>query len=235
MSQRNRKYDYLLAGHMQCGQCGRRMAGQCDTRSTRRYYKCTHPRFQAETPCRGAVGAEGLEQVVWSAVEGVLKNPALVTQEVERRKANAALGQDEIDTQRRFYQAEIAKCEREVDKWERAYLDDALDTKGLKEKKAEIAVRCASLEQEIARLNKQQEILVHAELETASLMTYCQRVAENLTNFGFADKRRAIEALGITVVWSREKPLAINGSIPVAIEDYSTCCSSTPGHARWCR
>ncbi len=75
--------------------------------------------------------------------------------------------------------------------------------------------RRASLERELARLDKQPQLPAQAELETASLVEYCQRVREHLHRFGTEEKRRALDALNIQVVWHLDKPPEIHGSIPV--------------------
>ena len=86
-----------------------------------------------------------------------------------------------------------------------------------KTKKAEVDTRRASAEQELARLDNKQRLIEQAALETASLMEYCARVRSALQHFTMEKKRRALEALKITVGWHPEKPLKIRGSIPVRI------------------
>ena len=60
-----------------------------------------------------------------------------------------------------------------------------------------------------------------AELETASLTEYCARVRSELQRFTLEEKRRALEALNITVVWHPNKPIAIQGSIQEVIENHA--------------
>jgi hypothetical protein len=84
-----------------------------------------------------------------------------------------------------------------------------------KTKKAEVMTRRASLECEMTRLDEQQQLLEQVELETALLVEYCQRVREILHQFDFPEKRLALDALNIRVVWHPEKPLDIQGAIPV--------------------
>jgi hypothetical protein len=43
-------------------------------------------------------------------------------------------------------------------------------------------------------------------------------VKKNLNSFDLAEKRLALAALNITVTWHPDKPLDIQGSIPVTIE-----------------
>ncbi len=104
----------------------------------------------------------------------------------------------------------------------------------LKAKKAEVMVRRTSLEHEITRLDAQQQLLEQVELETASLVKYCQRVRDTLHRFDNEEKRLALNALNITVVWHPDKPLEIQGSIPVAIASDAPYCRPRRVHDR-CR
>jgi hypothetical protein len=65
----------------------------------------------------------------------------------------------------------------------------------------------AELEARMAREHLQVEQL-------DALQAYCARVAQNLETFGFAEKRLALEALGICVVASGRE-WSLRGSIPL--------------------
>jgi site-specific DNA recombinase len=214
-SRRNMKYDYLLSGRLVCGACGCRMHGQCDVRTMRRFYKCTRPRWQLKTPCRGEINAETLEATVWHAVEAALDNPARITAEVARRHAHAVDQHDELVREREALERQRARCERDVAKWEAAYLDEVIDLANFKAKKADITTQQAALEAELARVTVQQRQLEQRDAETTMLVSYIARVRDRLTTFTFAEKRLALEALNITATWQHAHPLHIQESIPV--------------------
>jgi len=48
-------------------------------------------------------------------------------------------------------------------------------------------------------------------------MDYCTLVRAQLQHFTLEEKRQALKALNITVIWHPGKPLKIHGSIPVTI------------------
>ena len=96
-------------------------------------------------------------------------------------------------------------------------MNDIIDIGTLKGKNAEILTRRASAERELARLDEQARLLEQIELETASLVAYCQRVRDNLTRFDDDEKRLALDALQIIVYWHSDTPIEITGSIPVSI------------------
>ena len=74
-------------------------------------------------------------------------------------------------------------------------------------------------------MNLRNALLEHAVLEMASLITYCERVRENLRDFSMQEKYLALEAFNISVLWHPDKPLEIQGSIPIDLGH------STPGYA----
>jgi len=225
-SKRNRKHDYLfVSGRLRCGQCGRAMCGFLNS-ADYAGYRCTRPAFHdvVAPHRRRSVQATAIELVVWEAVERALNNPTLIAAELERREDGTSAQQADMDRERQHYTRQLAQCDKDLKRWEAAYLGEAIDLTDFKAKKAEVDARRASAEQELARLDNQQCLLEQAELETASLTEYCARVQSELQHFTLEEKRRTLEALNITVVWHPEKPPEIHGSIPIVI------AASTP---RW--
>jgi hypothetical protein len=106
---------------------------------------------------------------------------------------------------------------KDLTRWEAAYLAEAIDVADFKAKKAEVDVRRTSTERELTRLDDQQRLIERADLETASLIEYCVRVRLELQHFTLDEKRRALEALDLTVIWHPDKPPDMYGSIPVGI------------------
>jgi hypothetical protein len=162
---------------------------------------------------------------VWQAVEKALQNPKIIVREVQHRAEHADTEQSTLVRELAGCTRQLAQCDKELSKWEVAYVSDVITLDDFKVKKAELAVRRASAEQEITRLTEQQRLLERAVLELTSLITYCERVCENLRDFSMKEKQLALEALNITVVWHPEKDPDITGSIPIGI------AYSTPGCA----
>jgi site-specific DNA recombinase len=234
-SRRNMKYDYLLSGRLVCGACKRRMHGQCDVRTMRRFYKCTRPPWQLETPCRGEINAETLEATVWHAVEAALNNPALITDEVADRHAHAGEQHGELVREREALERQLARCERDMVKWEAAYLDEVIDLADFKVKKADITTQQAALEAEVARVIVQRQQLEQHEAQTTMLESYITRVRDQLTTFTFAEKRKALEPLNIMVTWHRPNRFEIAGNIdfePLTVGEIAydaPSCMGAPG------
>jgi site-specific DNA recombinase len=219
-AKRNRKHDYLfIGGRLRCGQCSCAMHG-----ATNQYgysdYRCTRPPFQdiAATHSRRSVQATSLETLVWEAVERALHNPALIAAEFERRREGTGAQQADLDRERQHYIRQLAHCDKDLKRWEAAYLGEAIDLADFKAKKAEVDAQRASAEQELARLDEQQRLIEQTELETTALMNYCVRVRSKLQHLTLEEKRQALEALNITVTWHPAWPEPkIEGSLPPEI------------------
>ena len=219
-SRRNRKYEYLLVGgRLKCGPCGRSMPGYQNGRGVRAY-RCSLHAYQAQARphIRRSITALPIEQTIWKSVETVLSNPTLIAQELERRQSGTSAQQADLEREHGLMMQTLQQCERDLKRWEAAYLGEAIDLEDFKSKAAEIIIRRKSIEQELTRIDEQQRLLERARTETASTKEYCERVKKNLHSFDLAEKRLALAALNITVTWHPDKPLDIQGSIPVTIE-----------------
>ena len=150
----------------------------------------------------------------WLSGERALNNPALIAAELERRREGTSAQQADLDCERQHYHRQLAQCDKDLKRWEAAYLGEAIDLADFKAKKAEVDTRRASAEQELARLDDQQRLLEQAELENASLMDYCARVRSGVQHSTLEEKRQVLEALNITVTWHPEWPKPkIEGSL----------------------
>jgi site-specific DNA recombinase len=217
-SRRNRKYEYLLiGGRLKCGQCGRSMTGYSNGQGAR-LYKCTRRSYQETDPhSKRRVTASAVEPVIWQAVERVLNDPLLIAAELERRRDGTSAQQDALDSERQQYTRHFAQCDKDIKRWEAAYLGEAIDLDDFKAKKAEIDARRASVAEELARLDAQQQRIVETTLETVAIEEYCARVRQDLQDFTLHEQRRALDALNVQAVWRPGYPLEIQGSIPVVI------------------
>jgi site-specific DNA recombinase len=218
-SRRNRKHEYLfIGGRLRCAQCGRAMTGVINS-SGGREYRCNRLPFQnIKVPhVRRIVQATAIEPIVWQAVERALNNPALITAEVEKRREGTSAQQADLDRERQYYTRQITQCDKDLKRWEAAYLGEAIDLADFKAKKVEIDARRVSAEQELARLDEQQRVIEQTELETTALIEYCARVRSEVQHFTLEEKRKALESLNITVIWRPGELPEIRGSLPPEI------------------
>ena len=74
----------------------------------------------------------------------------------------------------------MQRCDVELRKWEQAYLDEAITTHDLKEKRAGILARRTSLEHEMARITEEQQVLAQTTIDMRSLEDFCLKVRRTL-------------------------------------------------------
>jgi site-specific DNA recombinase len=226
-SKRNRRHEYLLVcGRMRCGQCGAKMHGEYNPEGYARY-RCNRGHYRHMDVIaphrRRRVSVLAVDPIVWDAVERALKNPAVITAELERRKHGVSTQHADLDRERQHYTRLLAQCDRESTKVWEAYTNDVDTLAEYKTKKATVDARRASIVQELVQLDEQQRLTDQLDLDIASLTDYCARVQSALQHFTMEEKRRALEALDITVTWHPEQPLKITGSIPVEIVSPMSC------------
>jgi hypothetical protein len=198
---------------------------------TRRRYRCGRRPYQdVVTPhTHRIVAAAQIEPLVWEAVERALNQPDIIAAELEQRRDGTSAMQANLDRERQQYQRQLAQCDRDLQRWEAAYLGEAIDLADFKAKKADVDARRTSAAQELAQLDEQQRFMEQVELETVSLMEYCARVRSELQTFTMDEKRRVLEMLGITVVWYPDRQPEIFGSISIEeIASYAVRCNASP-------
>ena len=214
---RNRKHDYLLTGGvLRCGRCGHGMSGT-SRRGPVWIYRCGSWRSLVDPTvrCSGSLRADEAEAQVWNAVVRVLEQPEIIVAEVTRQQAMADDQRTEIRQQLALIEAAVAKCEREAQRWAKAYAGEVIGLDELKGYRADIAVRRQRLWAEQAHCQAKLEAIGQAVLQVEALTAYCVRVRQELQSFEHAEKRHALEALGIRVTWTPGHPLSIQGRIPL--------------------
>jgi site-specific DNA recombinase len=216
LATRNRKHDYLLiGGRFRCGRCGRAMTARAP-KGRRRYY-CNSLRtpHDHEHTCRGWAAAEDVECQVWAAVVRILEQPEVIAEEVHWQQATAEDQRAEVRRELALVEAGLATCDRETQKWERAYLNDAIDVADFKAKKAELSTRRQGWLAQRAEADAKLEAIGQAVAQVGALIDYCARVRQALQTFDDAEKRLAFDALDIRVSWTPGQPLSIQGTIPM--------------------
>lgn len=195
---RNQLRPDLLRGYVFCGLCGRRMRG--DMEHGKRVYRCPS-RFTPHGSCGGTrINSEKCELIVWEKVETILNDPSVITTEIERRKAE---GEDvrstvlaDIEATRR----ELKRVETEIGRIVSRAASAADDLWEIFEK--ELSAKREAKRRLEGMVIEAEARLAAEDADAASLTTlseYCARVRDCLAEFGFAEKRLALEALGVKI------------------------------------
>ncbi|MFC1874873.1 recombinase family protein [Chloroflexota bacterium] len=203
LASRNTKHDYLLAGYVFCGHCGRRYTAH--TKGRNAYYGCPKCR-------KRNLNTKYLESSIWKQIEDVLSKPEVVMAGIE------AIENDENNEERshkdlQSIELKIRHMEKEKDRAWKAFQitgDEAKFTHEIKE----IMLRIEELEKQKVELENKIELVGQAEANIQSIKEYCELVNQNLGNLSFSEKRKALESLKIKVI-AGEDGLKLEGIIPI--------------------
>jgi site-specific DNA recombinase len=219
LSPRNKTREYLLAGHLRCGRCGRGLTGGAypTVAGITRTYRCSSMNhiMDPEGRCYGQLKADDVEPQIWAAVVRLLEHPELIVAEVQRQERRADEQRAEVQRELVTLDGALAKCEREAQRWAEAYAAEVINVAELKGYRAEIETRRQSLLAQQATCQAKLEAIGQAVGRVEALIDYCARVRERLQTFDVAEKRLAFEALDIRVTWTPGQPLTMTGTIPL--------------------
>jgi site-specific DNA recombinase len=148
----------------------------------------------------GLATVPGVEDWVWSRVSAILRDPSLVQAELERQEKQGpdpALAEERVNVSRRLAGVEkqqkrliqrFGESTDEVFPWE--LVQEQISR--MEREKATLVAMATELDRRLA-----EQRIAADQLE--ALTVYIERVAANLEAFGFAEKRLALEALGVKV------------------------------------
>jgi site-specific DNA recombinase len=157
-----RRPGWLLQGLVVCRRCGYAFYGKmargltgCQRPADYGYYRCTGTdahRFGGQATCDNrSVRSDKLEQIVWAEVQAVLEDPTRLTEEYQRRTADAKAGsgvRQNIDT----LGGQIARLRRGIDRLIDGYAEGIIS-------RAEFEPRVSGLKQRLDRLEGEQIVL----------------------------------------------------------------------------
>lgn len=217
--------EWLLAGLARCARCRRAFAASSAARRDGgrvRYYMCrSMGAFKAkrdETYCGSpSVSASDLEEAVWMGIARILIDPELLLARLDERgeEAREALYQERIAR----IDKEMAECDRERERWDRAYGRSILELDEYEEKVRRVKARRAELERSrglaLSQLAQAGEIETKKEAVRERLAELTlEGVAQHLP---FERKRRILELLVDEVlVDSVDGRVEIRGAIRAA-------------------
>jgi site-specific DNA recombinase len=188
----------LRGGFVRCAECGRSMTVGYQKTWRRWAYVCGQRTGQGECRPRPFVDASALDAKVWEKLEAILVDPQIVAGEIERMRRDDPTADD---------LAAVDQALREIARKQRkgaqavTLLDDDAAAPVLVEL-ATLAKQKQQLEGERVSLLGRREGWEAAQGRLDELTAWCAGVAANLSDLTYAQRRLALEALGISVrVW----------------------------------
>lgn len=190
---RDPEADLLRGGIVRCGYCGHTMSATT-LANGQRIYRCA---AASETKCYHGISTHLLDAAVWGRIEDVLKNPQRIAAEVERLVDDDPAGPDlaAVDRATSEAESELAALAASFGQVKNATASAAL------------AARMDALGAQVESLAvRRAEVLAHHETRLAAseqsrlFVDWCARVAPNLGDLDYRQRRLALDALGVRVV-----------------------------------
>ncbi len=192
---RNPEVGILRRGFAKCGVCGHRLVVTYERGAP--VYRC-HVQNRRRHGCPGAsMRVDVLDAAVWARVEAILTDPSTVAAEVERLRRDdpTAADLEMIDRQLAGLARRQASVAQAV-----AMLDGNLEALApLVAQLDAIGKQRQAVERERVAIEDRQTGWRVAQARLAGAADYCRRVAASLRLLTFAERRLALEALGVSV------------------------------------
>ncbi len=212
---RNSKADYLLRGLLRCGAvgedgatCGYAMIGHEGRRYQCNYHASTGQRK------RHGVALQPVEDAVWTALRGILLDPARVLDQARALADSGTTEARDLDAQLAQLQKDAARHGTRQDALLDLYLDGGLS-------KEHYATKCAALDaqrQECERLIVERQARRAAALDkmlpVAEVEAACAWVGRGIDSLTFQERQHVVRALCTRVTTNRES-VTIDGYLPI--------------------
>ena len=221
MATRSCKGNYLLHGHVYCKRCGRAFWGAQGNKPKNgkhyRYpfYQCSGKRKKV-TPVKcdnRQHNARKLEGLVWAELERILSQPELITQELEKRKAEQTTTLWERDLETVVVQ--LQNRQKQKDRIWKAFEitgDEAKFRAGI----ASVGREIQELQREKAKLENQIDVAKQFAPDIDDIKKACQLVADNLNSLSFDEKRLALSVLQMKILVDGDS-ITIQAVVPVSV------------------
>src|SRR5437667_3400080 len=153
LSGRRTKEPYQLRGLLVCGLCGKKLAG--NRSHGRRMYRCTGHDRLSDLRCRAReVPAERVEQRVWTAVEGVLRNPRVLMPKVRHHGAKLEARIVAVHSEIEHLERERSKVQDRLSRLLNLAVDGRLGNELFQRKQTELADQLSGIEGQLAHAKR---------------------------------------------------------------------------------
>lgn len=194
----NTTYSYLLRGLVSCGLClesclARTVHGKYD------YSACRGRRDEVRVGpmerCKArAMRASVLDTLVWEDLCRVLRDPALLTHELERARGGAWLPQV-LQERRAGVEGALQQVERQQARLLDVYVAGVIEREEFERKREEVRKSQEGLWKQLRQLEMQAQQHVDTAKLAEGLEAFCARVAGSLDDLTFEQRRKLVELL----------------------------------------
>jgi site-specific DNA recombinase len=218
LSRRNTKNPSLLQGILVCTECGyslyKRLSGP--PRYKYCYYRCTgldNHRFVNRQICTNRpIRQDYLDELVWEHVMGLLENPILISEEIERRR-HEALNTRSKQRRREALLKEVTHVKNGMNKILDAYQEGLIALEELRNRMPELRKREQILNSQLQGLEASFEQSHLLEL-SIKVEDFLKRLRNSAKSLSVLERQKVIRLLVKEVLVGSDK-ITIKHSIPI--------------------
>jgi site-specific DNA recombinase len=245
LSRKNTKEPTLLQGLLVCGKCGYGLY-RTSTRTTKRqakYYRCLGSdqwRHLLDNPCTcRPIRVEDLDDAVWGHVERLLEDPALVREELQRRRDESQRSNPLVVRKERLQQT-LQRIGQQIDKLLDAYQEGLLGLSDLRQRMPALRKKQSATQKELD--SAQWQAMEDAQLAqlNQSLDIFLGKLHRTANSLGVIDKQKILRLIVKEVIVEQDEivvrhciPIAgsngdISGTVPITLQPPSPSATTSP-------
>jgi site-specific DNA recombinase len=200
LSAKNTRHPTLLQGLLVCGKCGYGMYRTATKTTCRQaqYYRCLGSdgyRHLIAPKCDARpIRFEDLDQIIWSQVENLLGNPALIRAELERRREEG-LRSNPLEQRRKKLQHDIGRVGNQIDKILDAYQEGLLSLNELRQRMPVLRKKQTTMQKEAENAHWQAMADEQLRQLDQSLESFLGRMKQVAQNLGALEKQKIVRLL----------------------------------------
>ena len=220
LSRRNTKTPTLLQGLMVCSECSYSFykAGAHSTKGKIYYYRCfgsDNSRHENGRICRNKpIRQDYLDNLVWEHVIGLLENPVLIREEIERRYQEV-LKCSKTQMRRDTLFKEVTHIKNGMNKLLDAYQEGLIELEELRKRMPELRKREISLNSQMLSLEAKTLAKSDAVELSAKIEDFLKCLRHSAKTLSILERQKIIRLLIKEVVIGLDK-ITIKHSIPIA-------------------
>lgn len=204
----NLKNEYLLRGHLVCGNCGGRMIATSNFAGGHHYYyySCRSQRVTGEKHGHLVYPSKLVDQIVWAWMRQLLLDPEAIREGLAAYKQQQEEQAGPISMHVSAINGLLIEKRAALQRLLDLYLSGEFHKDMLIDKKAELERTIAELEKERAVLLDSMRAQSISDEQEQTLIDFGRRVSAGLGNAdtNFKTQRSIVEALGVQAILARE-------------------------------
>ena len=190
----------LLKGMMVCKHCTYAYS-RTSTRTSKRkiyYYRCLGSdgwRYENGPKCDSKpIRQDYLDEVVWQHIIGLLENPVLIGQEINRR-AQLANANDPLKKRKERLVKQQGKIQKSIDKLLDAYQEHLIPISELRKRMPQLRKRQNTLEAELKSLEAKELYLENNQSTIQNIESFLHQLKLKAANIGIEEKQKILRLL----------------------------------------